>query len=347
METEAPCYGWRMTSGAAPDAVQAARPVLNGGCDMKSSQSLLCTTCGHDTTRCPLSGILRRGAGRQRLVPRLRTMNPQSCDWNRHREGTMSLSAPRRRVASMDVRATPGERLRTIVTENTPKVREGLSQNGTVAGTRTPPFLVMGRHAPGGQRAPHPCVCNGDGTWEPRTSPARASGPQGQPRGVREREEGRSERHPVMGWRGGEPTRTIPPHASEQTSIWSCLTRDLGQPREARKPRTAVAPRTGARSDRPVAWQPIQWDAVHRHVRRLQARLGQAVPATRGGQVPAVPPLLPHACSGKALAVQRGTTTNGRRTPGSDGLVWDPPAQHARAGGPQAAGLARPAAATS
>jgi insertion element IS1 protein InsB len=30
METEAPCYTWRMTSGAAPDAVKAARPVLNG-----------------------------------------------------------------------------------------------------------------------------------------------------------------------------------------------------------------------------------------------------------------------------------------------------------------------------
>ena len=30
METEAPCYPWRRTSGAAPDAVKAARPVLNG-----------------------------------------------------------------------------------------------------------------------------------------------------------------------------------------------------------------------------------------------------------------------------------------------------------------------------
>ena len=31
METEAPCYTWRRTSGAAPEAVKAARPVLNGG----------------------------------------------------------------------------------------------------------------------------------------------------------------------------------------------------------------------------------------------------------------------------------------------------------------------------
>ena len=31
METEAPGYTWRRTSGAAPDAVKVARPVLNGG----------------------------------------------------------------------------------------------------------------------------------------------------------------------------------------------------------------------------------------------------------------------------------------------------------------------------
>ena len=30
METESPCYAWRRTSGAAPDAVKAARPLLNG-----------------------------------------------------------------------------------------------------------------------------------------------------------------------------------------------------------------------------------------------------------------------------------------------------------------------------
>ena len=35
-----------------------------GDCDMKSFQSLLCLTLCHDTTRCPISGILRRCAGR-------------------------------------------------------------------------------------------------------------------------------------------------------------------------------------------------------------------------------------------------------------------------------------------
>src|SRR5712691_7798211 len=88
---------WRRTAGVERGAVQVARRVLNGGCDMKSSQSLLCSTLCPDTTRCPISGILRRCAGRQRPVQRLRTMNPQSPDWHRTREGPMYLSASRRR----------------------------------------------------------------------------------------------------------------------------------------------------------------------------------------------------------------------------------------------------------
>jgi len=40
--------------------------------------------------------------------------------------------------------ANPGERSINIVTENKPKVLLGLSQKGTVAGTRSLPFLVMG-----------------------------------------------------------------------------------------------------------------------------------------------------------------------------------------------------------
>jgi len=40
--------------------------------------------------------------------------------------------------------ANLGERSVNIVTENKPKVLEGLSQKGTVAGTRTPRFLVLG-----------------------------------------------------------------------------------------------------------------------------------------------------------------------------------------------------------
>jgi len=87
----------RSPPGVSRGMVKAICPVLTGSCDMKSSQSLLCATRRRDTTRCPISGILRRCAGRQRLVQSLRTMNPQSSDWHHTREGMMYLSAPRRR----------------------------------------------------------------------------------------------------------------------------------------------------------------------------------------------------------------------------------------------------------
>jgi hypothetical protein len=54
--------------------------------------------------------------------------------------------------------ANPGERSINIVTKNKPKVLPGLSQKGTVAGTRTLCFLVMGSNATGGQSAPTPFV---------------------------------------------------------------------------------------------------------------------------------------------------------------------------------------------
>src|SRR5438132_14398283 len=53
METEAPYYMWRRTSGAAPDAVKAARPVLNGGRE---------ETCRKVTRLAPTQ---RRGGGDQ------------------------------------------------------------------------------------------------------------------------------------------------------------------------------------------------------------------------------------------------------------------------------------------
>jgi hypothetical protein len=55
--------------------------------------------------------------------------------------------------------ANSGECSINIVKENKPKVLPGLGQKGTVAGTRTLPFLVMGTHATGGQSAPTPFVC--------------------------------------------------------------------------------------------------------------------------------------------------------------------------------------------
>jgi RNA-directed DNA polymerase len=148
---------------------------------------------------------------------------------------------------------------------------------------------------------------------------------------VRAEEDGRSERHPVRGWIGVEPTRNITLRASGQTSIWSFITRELGQLLEERRQMTAVATLTGAPSTGPEAWHTIDWYAVHRTVRRLQARIVKAVQAGRWGKVRALQHLLTHSFSGKALAVQRVTNNDGRKTPGVDGCIWDTPEKKARA----------------
>jgi len=121
------------------------------------------------------------------------------------------------------------------------------------------------------------------------------------------------------------------PRASGQTSIWSFITKELGQLLAERRQMTAVTTLTGALSTGPGAWHTINWYAVHRTVRRLQARIVKAVQAGRWGKVQALQHFLTHSFSGKALAVQRVTTNNGRKTPGVDGIVWDTPEKKAGA----------------
>ena len=113
--------------------------------------------------------------------------------------------------ARMGGMANRGERSINIVKSDKPKGLRGLNQNGNGVGTRRFPCLVRGNMTPGGQSVPHPLGCYSDGTWQPRTSPARDSPPQGAPMGVREGEAGKSEGHPGMGWSGGEPIATSPP----------------------------------------------------------------------------------------------------------------------------------------
>jgi RNA-directed DNA polymerase len=94
---------------------------------------------------------------------------------------------------------------------------------------------------------------------------------------------------------------------------------------------TVVATRTGALSHPTVAWHTINWYAVHRTVRRLQARIVKAVQVGRWGKVRALQHLLTHSFSGKALAVRRVTENDGRKTPGVDGILWDTPVKKTRA----------------
>ena len=91
---------------------------------------------------------------------------------------------------------------------------------------------------------------------------------------------------------------------------------------------TAVSP-TGALSTRADAWQTIDWSTVHRTVRRLPARMVQAMQAGRWGKVRALQHLLTHSLSGKAIAVKRVTSNEGKRPPGVDGVIWDTPEKKA------------------
>jgi RNA-directed DNA polymerase len=226
--------------------------------------------------------------------------------------------------------ANPGERSIHIVTANKPKVRRGLSQQGTVAGTRSPPFLVMGITR---------------SRWTERASPTRMflgrnmATPYVSHKGKRAVRRA----HRRAGMRGGKKPRPScsggerggasgnrTPRASELTSLWSFVTRECGSPPEERRQRTAGPP-TGALSPPPVAWHTIDWYAVHRTVRRLQARLVKAVQAGRWGQVRALQQLLTHSCSGKALAGKRVTSNEGHQTPGVDGISWNTPEKNADA----------------
>jgi RNA-directed DNA polymerase len=93
---------------------------------------------------------------------------------------------------------------------------------------------------------------------------------------------------------------------------------------------TAACP-AGAVSRPATDWHAIPWRKVYRVVRRLQARIVQAVQGGRWGKVKALQRLLTHSFSAKALAVRRVTEATGKRTPGVDRETWDTPTSKAAA----------------
>src|SRR5260370_23267664 len=80
-----------------------------------------------------------------------------------------------------------------------------------------------------------------------------------------------------------------------------------------------------------VGWHDIDWQAVHRNVRRLQARIVKATKEGRWGKVKALQRLLTHSYSGKALAVRRVTENKGSATPGVNQEIWHTPQKKATA----------------
>ena len=88
-----------------------------------------------------------------------------------------------------------------------------------------------------------------------------------------------------------------------------------------------AAAQAGALSRVDLSWPAIDWQAAHRVVRRLQARIVKATQEKRWGKVKALQHLLTHSFSGKAFAVKQVTENSGKRTPGVDRIVWNTPAK--------------------
>lgn len=94
---------------------------------------------------------------------------------------------------------------------------------------------------------------------------------------------------------------------------------------------TAEANLAGASFHEEMDWHAIDWQQVHRNVRRLQVRMVKAIQTGRWGKVKALQHLLTHSFSAKALAVRRVTENPGKHTAGVDGDLWDTPQKKAQA----------------
>src|SRR5262245_2087970 len=94
---------------------------------------------------------------------------------------------------------------------------------------------------------------------------------------------------------------------------------------------SAAVTLAGAAPDLAPGWHGIDWRAVWRNVRRLQARIVKALQVNRWGKVQALVHLLTHSFSGRAAAVLRVTENQGAKTPGVDQEVWDSPDKKATA----------------
>jgi RNA-directed DNA polymerase len=92
-----------------------------------------------------------------------------------------------------------------------------------------------------------------------------------------------------------------------------------------------TASAVGAVSNEAAEWYAINWQTIHRNVRRLQVRIAQAAKESRWGKVRALQRLLTHSYSGKVLAARRVTENNGKKTPGVDQEIWDTPEKKTKA----------------
>lgn len=87
---------------------------------------------------------------------------------------------------------------------------------------------------------------------------------------------------------------------------------------------TAESVQTGAPSACfKTQWQSIDWQAVEKHVRRLQMRIAKAVREGKHSKAKSLQWILTHSYYAKLLAVKRVTENRGSRTAGVDNINWN------------------------
>src|SRR5262245_56369410 len=130
------------------------------------------------------------------------------------REGDRRLLTPRRSGARVDGRANPGELPINAVRTSKPKALRGLDQKvrGQVQGSPPSPAVAVG--ATGEQAEPQPSVVRPWNVVSPSSSLRGRLAARRSPMGRRVEDEGESERRPVIGRIGVEPSGEITPRES-------------------------------------------------------------------------------------------------------------------------------------
>jgi hypothetical protein len=146
------------------------------------------------------------------------------------RERTRRLLAPRRSETRVDGMANSGELPINVVRTDKPKALIGLDQNGTWPGAGASPFPCRRCRATGEQAEPTPSVIHPWNVVSPSSSPRGRPAARRSPMGRRVGDEGGSERRPVIGRIGVEPSSKITLRESGPTSLRSFVTREPGEP---------------------------------------------------------------------------------------------------------------------
>lgn len=119
---------------------------------------------------------------------------------------------------------------------------------------------------------------------------------------------------------------------SEQTFIWSLITREFDKTFKGEKQMVVVSQIAASASpNKFIDWHSINWTECNKIVRSYQTRIVKATKEGRWGKVKALQRLLTHSFSGKAIAVKRVTENRGKRTPGVDKETWNTPNLKSRA----------------